>query len=81
MPTCCEQDAFTFVLQSTTTIPYDAALLAKYGPRPRVTVMYYNEAGNLVAAGVFTRVELTGSPTTQIKVYHGGPATGLIKIY
>jgi hypothetical protein len=74
--TCC-----TPIIQTgnsaLTDMQYTASMAQVFGPTPKIEVMYLNEEGNYVFAGVFTQVQFNGS---QILVDHGGPAKWLLKI-
>lgn len=72
---CCPLNTFNFINATQTTIPY----AGEFGDKPLVDVMYLID-GEWIAKGVFTNIYLLGFPTSSIKVDHGGPATGVIKL-
>lgn len=73
----CEPMFVTFTNQSTLTIPYTAAMLAKYGNVPTLKVWIY-EGTDLVNMSVYQ--SFNTYPPTQIYIDLGGPATGVLKI-
>lgn len=75
-PGICAPTRITFSNQATITIPYTASLLAAYGSLPTVQVWLYNEAGELVNAGV--SVKFDASPPNTIFADFGGPASGIL---
>lgn len=72
---CCPETIVPFTNQSVTDIPY----ALEYGNKPVVTALYL-VAGEWIAEGVLTSIKLIGSPTSLIRVDHGGPSTGIIKL-
>lgn len=70
---CCPDNTTGFVNQTATDVPYFGT------SKPMVTVLYVNN-GVWTSAGVFTSIQLQGSPTNNIHVDHGGQMTGLIKL-
>lgn len=76
---CCNYDTFIFANQSTVNVAYTPSMLAAYGSRPNVEV-YYQVPGGFQAAGIFTRIELEGTPINNIFIDNGGPNTGFVKI-
>lgn len=72
---CCPESITTFAGASSTTVPYNG----EYGSNPKVTVLYLQD-GLWVASGIMTQIAMIGTPVTQVKVDHGGPATGIIKL-
>lgn len=74
----CDPTFVQFTNQLTLSIPYTAALQAKYGDAPTVNVWIYDDSGVLVDAGL--RIELDGFPPTLITINLGGSASGFVKI-
>lgn len=74
----CDPLFITFSNQSTLTIPYTAALQAKYGNLPTIKTWVQDEAGQLVNMMVSQRMDTY--PPTELYFDFGGPATGVIKI-
>lgn len=75
----CTPLEITFSNQTTLTIPYTAALIAKYGIVPTVQVWILDTiTGTLVDMGI--RVSFDAFPPTEIFVDLGGPASGVLKI-
>lgn len=72
---CCPDDITTFAGATETNVPYNG----EFGESPLVTVLYFID-GVWQAAGVFTQIELQGAPVNNIRVVHGGPSTGIIKL-
>lgn len=66
---CCPSSITSFAGVPSTTVLYS-------GPRPTVTVLYY-QSGQWMIAGVATPIVITDN---QVIVDHGGPATGIIKL-
>lgn len=60
-----------------TDVPYTDAMKSLYGPLPRIDILYLNEDGNYVIAGIFTMKQFDGD---RIFVDHGGPARWLLKV-
>lgn len=74
----CEPTIIQFTEASTLTIPYTAALIAKYGNVPTIKVWIYDVNGELVNMSV--RQAFDTYPPTELLFDFGGPATGIIKI-
>lgn len=74
----CEPTFISFTDASTLTVPYTAALVAKYGNVPTIKVWIYDTNGELVNMNV--RQAFDTYPPTELRFDFGGPATGLIKI-
>lgn len=74
----CEPTFVQFTNQSSLSIPYTAAMLAKYGNMPTVKVWIYNEANELQDMSV--AVTFDSYPVSVISVDLGGPASGVLKI-
>lgn len=72
---CCPDDITPFTNATSTDIPY----YGQFGEKPNVVVMYSN-AGVWTQAGVFTLVQMIGSPVKTIHVDHGGASNGLIRL-
>lgn len=73
--TCCPETIVPFNNQAVTDIPYSL----EYGIKPLVTPLYF-VGGEWIAQGMMTSIKLLGTPTNLIRVEHGGPASGIIKI-
>lgn len=74
----CSPTEITFPNLSTLTIPYTAALAAKYGPLPTVQVWIYAPDGTLQDMGISSKFD--AYPVSNIIFDFGGPASGVIKI-
>lgn len=74
----CEPTRITFTNQATLQIPYTASLQAAYGSLPTVQAWIYDEAGDLVNAGI--SIKFDASPPTLITADFGGPASGVLII-
>lgn len=72
---CCPQSITSFAGVSVTNVHYNG----EYGAEPTVTVVYYQD-GAWRSQGVATGVSLIGTPVNTVRVDHGGPATGIIKL-
>lgn len=67
---CCNNNITSFSLVSSNTIAYT-------GDKPTVSVIYLQPDGTFLQSGVFTQIIYT---TTDVIIYHGGPASGVIKL-
>ena len=76
--TTCEPEIITFTNQSTLTIPYTAALQAKFGAVPTVQVWIYDAMGQLTNMGVVATFD--AMPPSLITIDNGGPASGIVVI-
>lgn len=74
---CCPYFITPFNNASVTTIDYGPLIQAEYGRRPTV-VVYYRDNGELVLSDEMNRVEVTED---SIIVDHGGPASGIVKVF
>lgn len=74
----CDPTIIVFTNQSTLAIPYTAALQAKYGDVPDVTIWIRDTDGKLADMGV--RATFDDFPPSTISIDFGGPATGIVKI-
>lgn len=77
-PGTCEPTRITFTDMAVITIPYTQALQDMYGSLPTVQAWIYNEAGDLVNAGI--SIKLDASPPTVITADFGGSASGYLII-
>lgn len=67
---CCNLNITPFASAATTTIPYT-------GNRPTVSIIYLQDDGTFLQAGVFTQINFT---TTDVEIDHGGLASGYVKL-
>lgn len=67
---CCAEISQFFVNESVTNVTY----AGQFGTNPIVKV-WYNI--NNVYTNASTQIQMEGSPVNNIKISHGGPATGL----
>lgn len=74
----CDPTFVTFTNALTLTIPYTAAMVAKYGTVPTLKVWIYDTNGELVNMSV--RQAFDTYPPTEIRVDLGGLASGILKI-
>lgn len=74
----CEPTIIQFTNEEQVTIPYTAGMTAKYGLMPSVQIWIYDENGELVDMGI--RAAFDSYPPTELRVYLGGTASGIIKI-
>jgi hypothetical protein len=74
----CDPTFIQFTNQLTLAIPYTAAMQAKYGVAPTVSVWIYDGTGTLIDAGL--QITLDAFPPTQIDIDLGGSASGFVKI-
>lgn len=72
---CCPETIVPFSNQAVTDIPYSL----EYGNNPLVTPLYFVN-GEFIAEGYFPSIKFLGSPVHTVRVDHGGPATGIIKL-
>lgn len=78
---CCNETIVEFSGASSTVVTYTPELRAKHGQYPTVQVIYWhNDSMTFYISHDSSRVALIGNPINQIKVTHGGPAGGVIKI-
>lgn len=74
----CDPTFVSFTNAATLTIPYTAAMVAKYGLVPTIKSWLYDVNGELVNMSV--RQAFDGYPPTEIRIDLGGNASGIIKI-
>lgn len=74
----CEPTFISFTNQATLTVPYTAAMIAKYGNVPTLKVWIYDTDGQLANMSVSQKFD--AYPPTEIRIDMGGPATGILKI-
>jgi hypothetical protein len=74
----CDPTFVTFTNALTLTIPYTAAMVAKYGTVPTLKSWLYDINGELVNMSV--RQAFDGYPPTEIRIDLGGLASGILKI-
>ena len=74
----CLPTEIEFTFESTLSIPYTAALAAKYGTIPSVQVWIYDIGGELVNMGIVASFDAL--PPTLINIDLGGPASGVVRI-
>lgn len=74
----CEPTYVQFTNQATLTIPYTAALQAKYGTVPTIKGWLYDTNGELVNMGFHQAFDTF--PPTELRFDFGGSASGVIKI-
>lgn len=82
---CCNPyTEIKFIDALETVIPYGPTLVGKHGLTPTVNIFYYEEDGDnnnfFRIDSTLTRVSMIGNPTTQVKITHGGPSTGIVKL-
>lgn len=79
MPTCCPTSQIPFSNAATSTVEYSIAMQQQYGATPKVQVWYFDpETGEFyLSNSFFTRVAFEDN---QIRIDHGGPASGYIVI-
>lgn len=74
---CCTPTIQPFFNASSTTISYSPFMVEQYGSQPDVQV-FYKEGTEYVLSNDMNAVVFNGS---TIVVDHGGPNTGIIKIF
>jgi hypothetical protein len=74
---CCPSNIIPFANASETIVDYGPLVQEEYGSNPNVQV-YYRENGELVLSDDMNSVSFDGMTIT---VDHGGPQTGIIKIF
>lgn len=74
---CCPPILTTFLDAEETIIPYPQSLRDVYGNVPTIKVAYLENGIYKESAGFITHIALD---TDEIKINHGGPATGVIKL-
>lgn len=78
---CCEPTIVPFSNVERTNVTYTTALRSKHGDVPMVDVLYFNsDTEEFDFSNLSSKVELQGSPVSNIYVEHGGRFTGVIKI-
>lgn len=70
---CCNDIIVPFTDVEETIIPYPST----FTRMPIITVGYENTDGSITQIGIFTEARITSD---SIQVYHGGPASGIIRI-
>lgn len=79
MPRCCVPTQVQFNNATSTSIIYNAAMLDRYGPIPRLFTYYFDPAtGEFLLSNFFTVNKFING--NQIVVDHGGPQTGIIVV-
>lgn len=73
---CCPSNIIPFNNTAVSVVAYTPAMIATYGQKPKVQVIYYDN-GEYYISNVQSSVKFAGN---EITIDHGGPATGLIKI-
>lgn len=74
----CLPTIVSFVGVATLSIPYTAALIAKYGVFPTVQVWIYDGTGQLLNMGITAAFDTY--PPTMINLDFGGSASGIVVI-
>lgn len=74
----CDPTFVSFTNAATLTIPYTAAMAAKYGLVPTLKIWLYDTNGELVNMSV--RQAFDTYPPTEIRIDNGGIASGILKI-
>lgn len=78
---CCPSNITTFSNATETVIGYSDSLRETFGRVPKIEVYYRDPIANdYYISNNQSAVSLIGNPVNQIKVNHGGPASGAIKI-
>lgn len=67
---CCAENITNFNNVSITNTPFIGTI------QPLVTVLYL-VAGEWISAGISTQIAITPG---NVKIDHGGPATGIVKL-
>lgn len=79
--TCCIPTIITFHNKTFNAFGYSDDMRARHGNTPMIQVLYRDEeTGEFVVSTMQSRIELTGNPVTHVRVEHGGPNSGVIKI-
>lgn len=76
MPVCCTPYIETGN-SALIDVQYTDTMRQTFGDVPRIELLFLNEEGNYVAAGIFTQIQFNG---TNILGDNGGPAKWLIKV-
>jgi len=77
---CCPSNIIIFAGVALTSITYTPAMLAKYGPQPRVEVFYYDNAAKEFVTLNGQPASLVAFNGSTINIDHGGVASGFVKI-
>ncbi len=74
---CCTPILKPFNAVTETVIPYPPLLQETYGQVPTVKVLYLQDGEYIEGTGFLTNIALDDE---EIRVNHGGEASGIIKI-